>query len=110
MNYLKVLVKKALYWLGFELSIDWKKRARLLGEDSVYDSRTVQKKATEKTTEEQSRLYSTIIDREFINSEVRAVLDFGCGVGRHFKLLSSLECLADDVKIVGYENFPGSSK
>ena len=69
---LKDFIKKILYKFGWKFSINWEERARLLGADSVYDSRTLQKDKT-KTTEEQSLVYSKIISEELPVSSVKTV-------------------------------------
>ncbi len=97
---IKEIIKRVLYKLGREVSIDWSSRVRELGPESVYDSRTLKRK---ETTTEQNKVYYQLMSAELSSRKVNSVLDFGCGIGRHYNLLSSLKCLSDGAQIFGFD-------
>ena len=73
-----------------------------MGPDSVYDSRTLEKDK-DRTTKDQTELYSSLINKEISSSKVCKILDYGCGIGRHYKFLSSLSSLTHDTEIIGFD-------
>ena len=97
---IKEMIKRILYKLGWEISIDWSSRVRELGPESVYDSRTLKRK---EITTDQNKVYYQLMNAELSPGKVKSVLDFGCGIGRHYKLLSSLNCLCDGAQILGFD-------
>ena len=96
---IKEIVKKIIYKLGWTASIDWPARVRDMGADSVYDSRTLEKDKNQ-ITKDQTKHYGDLINRELCSSKVSKVLDYGCGIGRHYEFLSSLNSLDHDAVIV----------
>tara|TARA_B100001250_G_scaffold414037_1_gene450342 strand:- start:5686 stop:7257 length:1572 start_codon:yes stop_codon:yes gene_type:complete len=98
----KEIVKKILYKLFWTSSIDWSSRVNKMGADSVYDSRTLEKDKN-KTTKEQTELYSMLINKELYSSKVSQILDYGCGTGRHYEFLSSLNSLDSRATIFGFD-------
>ena len=83
-------------------SIDWSSRVKEMGEDSVYDSRTLNKDKFQ-TNKEQTELYSKLINREMSSCNIKRILDYGCGIGRHHKFLSSLKSLEPKAEIIGFD-------
>ena len=102
MYVIKEIVKKVFYKLGLNLSIDWSARVQEMGADSVYDPRTLGKDKNQ-TTKDQIKLYGKLINNELCHLEITKVLDYGCGIGRHYEFLSSLNSLIDEPIIVGYD-------
>lgn len=102
MFFIKEIVKKIIYKLGWTASIDWSARVREMGADSVYDSRTLDKDKNQ-TTKDQVKLYGDLINKELCSSKVSKVLDYGCGIGRHYEFLSSLNSLDHDAVIIGFD-------
>lgn len=99
---IKEIVKKIIYKLGWTASIDWSARVRDMGADSVYDSRTLENDKNQ-TTKDQAKLYEDLINKELCSSKVSKVLDYGCGIGRHYEFLSSLNSLDHDAVIIGFD-------
>ena len=53
MNSVGEILKKILFSLGFELTINWRSRYRAMGAESVYDSETVKRGRQNDVTREQ---------------------------------------------------------
>tara|TARA_B100001057_G_scaffold317809_1_gene318049 strand:+ start:1403 stop:2062 length:660 start_codon:yes stop_codon:yes gene_type:complete len=102
MFFIKEILKKIIYKLGLNSSINWPARAEEMGKDSVYDSRTLEKDKS-KISSAQNLLYSNLINKELHSFKVSKVLDYGCGIGRHYELLSSLNCLNSNPVINGFD-------
>jgi hypothetical protein len=101
-------VKKILYYIfGYQVTIDWNKRIAALGQDSIYNNNT-DASSREKTTLLQNECYFNIICKFNVNrSQKYRVLNFGCGWGRHFKML---EKATNSKYIIGYDPFVRNSK
>jgi SAM-dependent methyltransferase len=102
MYIIKEIVKKIIYKLGWTASIDWSARVREMGADSVYDSRTLDKDKNQ-ITKDQTKYYGDLINKELYSFKVCKVLDFGCGIGRHYEFLSSLNSLDHNAVIIGFD-------
>ena len=102
MFFIKEILKKIIYKLGLNPSINWPARVRVMGEDSVYDSRTLEGDKNN-VTATQNLLYSNLINKELHSFKVSKVLDYGCGIGRHYNLLSSLKSLEPKAEIIGFD-------
>ena len=99
---IKEIVKKIIHKLGWTASIDWPAIVRDMGADSVYDSRTLENDKNQ-TTKDQAKLYDDLINKELCSSKVSKVLDYGCGIGRHYEFLCSLNSLDHDAEIIGFD-------
>lgn len=100
---IKRLVKQALYLLGVEHSINWEKRVKQYGLDSIYDCRTVIRGAQSIETKRQIALYSPLIIQEVRGLTVKRVLDYGCGAGRFFEMLSQLGDPTGSIEVYGFD-------
>ena len=103
MNFLKDIVKRIVFFLGYRQSIDWNKRYRDLGIYSVYDSNTVQQNNQDKVTSDQTNAYADILNSCYKENFFLNILDFGCGIGRHFEFLSTLNNNHTNANIFGYD-------
>jgi SAM-dependent methyltransferase len=99
---LKDTIKTILHRRGIDLSIDWDKKYKKLGSGSVFDSRTPELLRQE-TTDKQSKLYKSLLEKRLYKSDVSRVIDFGCGIGRHFPLLSGFSSINSKLKIDGFD-------
>jgi 2-polyprenyl-3-methyl-5-hydroxy-6-metoxy-1,4-benzoquinol methylase len=103
MNKVRTFFKKLLYGVfGYQPSINWAKRVRNLGVQSVYNNTTPESER-ENLTNLQNDHYSTFLQEVVADlNDGRRILDYGCGWGRHFKLL---QATTGSNQIVGYDPF-----
>lgn len=102
MKSLKFFLKKLLWFVGIKKKINWTKRVNNLGAGSVFDSRT-SVADRESVTYLQSKIYLDLLETRCSGKRFSAILDFGCGIGRHFDMLKSLKSVTESIKIVGYD-------
>lgn len=103
MKNIKNFLKKILHLLGYNLSINWNTRYQQLGKNSIYDSNTLKADDQERITVSQIKLYAKIINNLTKNDKLKNILDFGCGIGRHFTFLSNLNSVKKGSNIFGYD-------
>lgn len=104
---LRKAIKKVLYALGYEISIDWKARYTKLGADSVYDTGTVKSDEQGRTTSSQVSLYSKWLNAYMmVGLRREKILDFGCGIGRHHDFLRKCVLESPGGLVHGYDPTP----